>query len=429
MHKEMLLLISCSLSNYSNSILQINFQLHQNLTMTTTTSHSPILTMNHQIPFRQPTVTTSLNWAFASPPASSLLNLKSNPSSSPLKSRKRLASDESSHLDHLNDKILSSSAIINSIKRPKKTTTSTNSSLEINQSNLNHHSNHEFHDNQMDLGKQFASLTKPELIKLLEDLLKQKPDLKSTVQSLVPTPTLDSVSLRLEQVEQDLVQVIPNKRMNRHEYIWNRVRVPLNHYVNECLNWLRLSNQTLTNRGRESSSLDRNQIYWIVSDQFILLSRISQSIKKVENLLPDSTQSDFNLTPSSTTNLNFLNQNSSQHSLQAVLIPTLFENWKRFLEIIYQAVFIEGIILSESLILKWFNALDELASQSTFDWKEISNRPNESQNVQTSGNIQKMMSLIRDETRIKFGELVGLKSYQSATSSLSNRFNRLENQF
>ncbi|KAA1079949.1 hypothetical protein PGTUg99_011504 [Puccinia graminis f. sp. tritici] len=397
------------------------------------TTHPPVIpiTMTHQVPFRQPAITVPLNWSFAGAQqpnnnnnsSSNSINLlrKEQPqtyNSSFNKSRKRSASNEFNPAEQPTTSPLKS---ISSLpKRTKRTLPNSNPSLEAD-----HGLNPK--EDPTDLGTALVSLTKNELISLLHGLIQQKPELKPMIKSLLPPPSLESILLKLDEVEKQLVESIPNKRMNREEYIWNRVRVPLNSYVNDCLSCLELAAQTIENRcgSRAEGKPELSVIYGAVSDQLSLLSHLSLSISKIESLLPSlSTQ------PSNQNDHQDLNWNVS-YPFQSILIPSLFQNWKNFIESIHKLIFIDRMIISESLIRKWFSLLDGLSSPHPISTTTTTTSSSSSsstnhqldshqsifgthphpQNTDQHDNhtVQRLMIAVRDEALNRFGVLVGLK--------------------
>ncbi|WAR57653.1 hypothetical protein PtB15_8B706 [Puccinia triticina] len=397
------------------------------------TTHPPVIpvTMTHQVPFRQPAVTVPLNWSFAGTPPNQfppnsflrkeqhppLLQAQINASSSfSNKSRKRSASDE---LD------------------PDSTTTTTSSSFPLksisalpkrtkraspNTPSPEGHDGFNPQEDQAELGTALGryhiayspplsknrtasqltpllttfpvSLTKSELVSLIHGLIQQKPELKPTIKGLLPPPSLESILAKLDEVEKQLVESIPNKRMNREEYIWNRVRVPLTSYVNDCMGCLELAAKTIENRCGGSGTGGKPElsvIYGAVSDQLSLLSHLSLSISKVESLLPSLSPQ-----PSNQNDQQDLNWNVS-YPFQSILIPSLFQNWKTFIEAIHKLIFEDRMIISESLIRKWFSLLDGLSD------------PHPSADQQDNHTVQRLMIAVRDEALNRFGILVGLK--------------------
>jgi len=373
--------------------------------------------MAHQVPFRQPAITVPLNWSFAATPAptqplSNNILKKDLPPAQPasIKSRKRSASDELTQ-DHPATTVSHPKSISSLPKRPKRSLAH-NHSLEINDGFNN------LKDDQADLGTALVSLTKNELISLIHGLIQQKPELKTTIKSLLPPPSLESILLKLEEVEKQLVESIPNKRMNREEYIWNRVRVPLNSYVNDCLGCLELSAKTIESRccSNGQGKPELSEIYGAVSDQLSLLSHLSLSISKIEGLLPNLSSQ-----PSNQNDQQDLNWNVS-YPFQSILIPSLFQNWKTFIESVHKLIFIDRMIISESLIRKWLTLLDGLSSpssssSSTSNHQLDSNHSPFASHQSTSSNpdqqdnhtVQRLMIAVRNEALNRFGALVGLK--------------------
>ncbi|KAH9810389.1 hypothetical protein DFH28DRAFT_985783 [Melampsora americana] len=336
-----------------------------------TTTHSPLLPMSHQVPFRQPALPVPLSWGFARPSQSFLqpTSLSSKKESlravSTSKTRKRCTSEE---MDHDQQPI--STRVISPcpIKRVKKGTSQSSSDADMATSD----SKDDVED-QIDLGKAFSSLTKPELLTLLQTIVAQHPELKRSIPALLPKPTLEAITQKLAEVESQLLDSIPNKRTNREEYIWNRVRCPLNEYVNECLALLKIGT-------KGEDSFEQSQIHTTVSNQFSFLYLLTSSIKKIDNCLPSISRDQSDL----------LNYAASQ-PLRSVLIPDLLQAWQEFIEKIYHITSTNGIILSESSIEKWFAQLNDLAHPTGED--------------ESSHNSQ-FMEPIRDLAKRQFGDIV-----------------------
>lgn len=418
-------------------LLSLDYSTNSNPETMSTTTYPPVVpisSMAHQIPFRQPAVTVPLSWTFGGTGSTTtntphlpnpitttnsvyhhpILNLVRRdqpppPSPSSKSSRKRAASDEI-HPEHHHPLRPSSPPHLKSLASlPKRTKKSIH--------HLSGHSEHPIDPSQnkadeTDLGTALVSLTKIELLTLLHGLIQQQPDLKPTIKSLLPPPSLESILMRLEEVEKHLIESIPNKRMNREEYIWNRVRIPLNTYVNDCMSWLEASSQTIESRCTvQDGKIELSDIYRAVSDQLSFLSRMSLSVSRVESHLPNLNG------PPSSHHESFdqdLNWNVS-YPLQSILIPSIFQNWKNFIETIHRLIFIDRMIISESLIRKWFNLLDELSSSSNQD--DLDSNPffNPSHaaappSTETlNRTVQRLMIAVRDEAQNRFGCLIGFK--------------------
>ncbi|KAH9462853.1 hypothetical protein Pst134EA_014944 [Puccinia striiformis f. sp. tritici] len=384
-----------------NGPLQITTKQERTRDMSTTAVNPILATMAHQVPFRQPAITVPLNWSFAAgtqqqpQPPSSSSSLSQSILKQETRTRKRSASDEIEIHDH---QILKPCSAL-----PKRTKRSINTNHPLIEP-----------EHQIDLGTALVSLTKNELIGILQGLIQQKPELKQTVKNLLPPPSLESIINKVNEVEKLLIESIPNKRMNREEYIWNRVRVPLNTYVNDCLSSLEISNKSIENRCASKPTSDGgikspelSVIYGAVSDQLSLLSYLSHSISKIESLLPNLSthQPSSSSSPSSTRPSHEhqetghdLNSNVS-YPFQSILIPSLFQNWKTFIESIHKLIFIDRMIISESLIRKWFSLLDGLSSH-----------PHNPEHLDSNNHIvQHLMMAVRDEALSRFGTIVGLK--------------------
>ncbi|KAK0562196.1 hypothetical protein OC844_002826 [Tilletia horrida] len=84
----------------------------------------------------------------------------------------------------------------------------------------------------IDLGKMLASLDRPELLSLIMRLLSTStdPTLPAQVQALLPAPSLESINTTLNVLEGAIQQAMPLAGA-RPEYVWGRVRGPLNEFA------------------------------------------------------------------------------------------------------------------------------------------------------------------------------------------------------
>ncbi|KAI9603328.1 hypothetical protein H4Q26_002649 [Puccinia striiformis f. sp. tritici PST-130] len=290
--------------------------------------------MAHQVPFRQPAITVPLNWSFAAgtqqqpQPPSSSSSLSQSILKQETRTRKRSASDEIEIHDH---QILKPCSAL-----PKRTKRSINTNHPLIEP-----------EHQIDLGTALVSLTKNELIGILQGLIQQKPELKQTVKNLLPPPSLESIINKVNEVEKLLIESIPNKRMNREDIFG--------------IDSLEISNKSIENRCASKPTSDGG---------------IKSPELSIESLLPNLSthQPSSSSSPSST-------RPSHEHQETGHdLTQTSDDNFG-------------------SLIRKWFSLLDGLSSH-----------PHNPEHLDSNNHIvQHLMMAVRDEALSRFGTIVGLK--------------------
>lgn len=377
--------------------------------------------MPHQVPFRQPAVTVPLSWGFAGPSQSfaqpvPLLKKDQLLFCSSLRTRKRGQSDDMDQESQPTPHRVISSCPVKRVKKALNTGTSV-----ITDAEMLCDASRDENEEQVDLGKAFSesrvhsqsffwphqplpkatrvifdlnfwsryvgSLTKPELLTLLQGIITCHPDLKPSISSLLPKPTLEAMSTKLVEVESQLLEVIPSKSFNRDEYVWNRVRLPLHLYVNECLSLLKLWSKA-------EDGFEQAQIHTTISNQFSFLCLLTTSIRKVEVSLPASPDGP-----------DTLNSTASQ-PLRSLLIPDLLQAWNQFIEKIYHITSVNGIVLSEAAIEKWYTQLKDLANDTSY-----------------YGEGTRFMEPIRDLAKYRFGDIVRTKRLASHSNTQMNFHN------
>lgn len=79
------------------------------------------------------------------------------------------------------------------------------------------------------LANQLASLTHPQLLQVVTQLLEDHPELVSEVSSLVPEPDLVSIKNEISELQRAYLKAFPNVKhgSNRDDFAYKRVKVPL----------------------------------------------------------------------------------------------------------------------------------------------------------------------------------------------------------
>ncbi|GAA93716.1 uncharacterized protein L969DRAFT_96104 [Mixia osmundae IAM 14324] len=221
-----------------------------------------------------------------------------------------------------------------------------------------------------DLSTSLQSLTKPALLRVLEQLIKQQPQLSVVVSSLLPFPTIESVQASLDDLERAVASAIPlsfakgkqrshdrststSRTTNgiRDDYIWSRVRTSLEAYIVEVARLLDTFFPAIPNDDSEAWSPRITQaIAQHPSTQFGFLYSLTLSVRKLEAVLPVSQAQASS------------SRGATQDPLSRRLLPDLFAHWRNFECRIGQQVNEQGKLLAASIIQTWFRQLDHLAS-------------------------------------------------------------------
>ncbi|KAI5477079.1 indoleamine 2,3-dioxygenase [Pseudohyphozyma bogoriensis] len=144
------------------------------------------------------------------------------------------------------------------------------------------------HGDGVDLAKQLAQLSHPDLLSLVTSLVTTQPTLRPLLISLLPTPTLSTLSNRLSTREKAIVAALPSGGVStqRAEYIWGRVRNPLDEYlhgvVEDLANFSSASSSNRLGAGANGTTDDLNH----PSTHFTYLHLVVTSIFRLSASLP-----------------------------------------------------------------------------------------------------------------------------------------------
>ncbi|GAA6041722.1 hypothetical protein JCM8097_003102 [Rhodosporidiobolus ruineniae] len=243
-----------------------------------------------------------------------------------------------------------------------------------------------------DLGKALASLDKPSLLTVFSKLLSTSPHLASTISSLLPTPSLSILLASLSALERAVLSALPTGAFLRPDYIWGRVRLPLEEYVAEARRFLALFVPAQPPPpGASTSEEDLTH----PSTAFQFLHALTASLIRLEAALPSPPPA-----PASAA--------ASPNPLATHLTPLTLNAWHTFLTRLSVAVNSHGRVLPSSLLTSWFSRIDELcpAPPSPFDAFRVSagGAPGEG-----AGGTRRAMEGVRERARREVGWLVGWK--------------------
>ena len=183
---------------------------------------------------------------------------------------------------------------------------------------------------------------------ILTTVVAQQPALKPIIQSLIPPPSLDAFSAELAQLEKRVLDSVPRGLNLRDEYVWNRVRAPLDDYVTE--------NRTFLNSfvPSQAGNMDDGNPPSII---FAFLASLTASYLRIESVLPRSAMA---ASPS-------VYRVNAGDPLSSHLLPALFNAWHTFATRLAYSINSQGRILSAETVRSWFRTLDEMATGGHVD--------------------------------------------------------------
>ncbi|KAK9897205.1 hypothetical protein P389DRAFT_188866 [Cystobasidium minutum MCA 4210] len=266
---------------------------------------------------------------------------------------------------------------------------------------------------EFDVGKALASLSKPALLSVLTSLLATQPSLKSTVLSLLPAPSLESFTSTLQSAEKKVLDALPVGRNLRDEYIWSRIRAPLEEYIAEA----RLALSQFCPSSTSLSSLSSSSEHEASSAQtqqhpatiFSFLFTLTQSVRKLEVILPraplpfGTPRTSNNNSSASINNPSSLNQNDPL----VCFLPALINQWHVLVTKLSNLVNQNGRVLSAEMVRNWFKQLDALVDVDTS--ASTTSTTNNTENDSTSVG-RKACEAVRERFVKELGWLVGIRT-------------------
>lgn len=247
-----------------------------------------------------------------------------------------------------------------------------------------------------------ASLDKPALLDVFSRLLSTQPALAPLISTLLPTPSLSTVLATLASLERAINAATPTGAFVRPEYVWSRVRVPVEEFVTESRRFIGLfvPNQAAPLAGHTVTEEDLSH----PSTCFEFLEALTRALLRLETSLPAVPPS-----PSSPTS-------SSNNPLGAHLVPLTLNAWHTFLTRLSTAVQSHGKVLPNSHVQSWFDRLDDLAAESVRD-RVFGGFASGSGSGASASAVRRAMQGVRDRAKKELGWLVGLKNVEGLSAS------------
>lgn len=268
-----------------------------------------------------------------------------------------------------------------------------------------------------------AGLSKPALLTVLTSLLSQQPALKPLVLSLLPPPSLDSFTTTLNSLERRILDALPSGGATRQEYVWSRIRAPLEEYISEArlaLSQFCPSSSTLAAQGVTD---DQQQQQTHPTSTFAFLYTLTLSVRKLEATLPrapipfSTLTSAISSTSSSsaaahpTANINNPSTLNQRDPLVSFL-PPLYNQWHHLITKLSTSVNQGGTILSAEMLRGWFRNLDTLVSVESVAAMATANSAASPSAVAIAdaGSVgRKASEAVRDRFVKELGWLVGIR--------------------
>ncbi|GAA5991504.1 hypothetical protein JCM10908_005735 [Rhodotorula pacifica] len=251
-----------------------------------------------------------------------------------------------------------------------------------------------------DLGKALASLDKPALLDVFSRLLSTQPALAPLISTLLPAPSLSTVLSTLSTLERNITAATPTGAFVRSEYVWSRVRVPVEEFVTESRRFIALFVPAQAPPvGHTVTEEDLSH----PSTCFEFLEALTRALLRLESALP--------ATPPSASS----SGSASSNPLATHLMPLTLNAWHTFLTRLSTAVQSHGKVLPNSLVQAWFDRLDLLAAESVRDRVLLGGGGGGAGSSASA--VRRAMEGVRDRAKKELGWLVGIKNVDGALSA------------
>ena len=202
-----------------------------------------------------------------------------------------------------------------------------------------------------------ATQSKATLISILSSLLAQQPQLKHNIIALLPPPSLETFTTSLQEHERRVLDALPvGGSTLRQEYVWSRIRTPLEDYISEA----RLALSQFCPSSSAQTPDDGNLSH--PSSTFAFLFTLTQSVRKLEDMLPRA-PTPYNGSTSQIYQPSINNPSSLNPRDPLVsFLPVLYNQWHILATRLSSLVNQHGRILSAETVRLWFRQLEQLSA-------------------------------------------------------------------
>jgi hypothetical protein len=243
------------------------------------------------------------------------------------------------------------------------------------------------------------------------------------VLSLLPAPSLESFTSTLQVAEKRVLDALPVGRNLRDEYIWSRIRAPLEEYIAEgrlaltqfCPSSSLVSEQDISNSQEQQHP----------ASIFAFLYTLTLSIRKLEIILPRAPLpfGSSSLTGSgSSSPLPSINNPSSlnQNDPLVCFLPALINQWHVLVTKLSNLVNQNGRVLSAEMVRTWFKQLDSLVDVDIAGIYMPTSQPFANENDASSVG-RKATEAIRERFIKELGWLVGIRTPAFSMNTQGNQ--------
>jgi hypothetical protein len=219
---------------------------------------------------------------------------------------------------------------------------------------------------------------------------------------------LEAFTEALQIAERRVLDALPVGRNLRDEYVWSRVRAPLEEYISEARlalsQFCPTSSPSLLSVEQEAHHQQQQQH---PATTFSFLFTLTQSVRKLEVILP---RAPLPFGSSRTTSIASINNPSSlnQNDPLVCFLPALINQWHVLATKLSTLVNQNGRVLSAEMVRTWFKQLDSLID---IDAGQVRFTSETSPSVQDTSSVgRKACEAVKERFIKELGWLVGIRT-------------------
>lgn len=243
--------------------------------------------------------------------------------------------------------------------------------------------------------------------------------------ALLPAPSLDTFASSLHQLERRVLDALPVGQNLREEYVYTRIRAPLEEYAAEAR--LALGQFCSPSSPQHHQQQQQDDPATI----FAFLNILTLSVRKLEAILPRAPLP-FSSTSSQAVQASVNNPSTLNHRDPLIsFLPPLFNQWHLHITRLGALVNQQGRVLGAEMLRGWFRSLDSLVNPPLpLGFAQAQQGGNYREDT---GNVgRKAAEAVRERFTRELGWLVGVRATpppsQSQSQSQSQSAASLSNQ-
>lgn len=269
-------------------------------------------------------------------------------------------------------------------------------------------------------------MDKPNLLSLLSSLLSQHPEIVSSIHTLLPLPTLESVNQSLDAYEAAIKSALPFNAENvsiRSEYTWNRLRGPVGELVSGVQGWMDFfhakEEQENESGGVHPSTMFsllhtitartikiQKDLLPIVPDQWISGSSSLHSTAGRDRAALSSGSSSSQRVLLSTLPAGLLSP-ANPNALLTTLLPLLLGAWDGLLARIAHDINGKGKMFGREVVVAWLRGVEGLAG-GDIAASGSGESDEDGQRLEVLRSVQKSLKGVEADFKREIGWVVGL---------------------